>query len=64
MLLGTGLCGALTTYSTLAVESDLLVRGGHAALAAAYAIGSVVAGLVATITGIAVAAGHHRHAAG
>jgi CrcB protein len=54
--LGSGLLGAFTTYSTLAVESDLLVRGGHVGLAAAYAVGSVLAGLAAAAAGIAVAA--------
>jgi CrcB protein len=60
LLLGTGFCGALTTYSTLAVESDLLVRAHDAGLAGAYLGASVVAGLLATVTGIAAAAGHHR----
>lgn len=57
---GTGFCGAFTTYSTLAVEVDLLVRGGHDALAAGYLAASVAGGLVLTTTGIGLAAGHHR----
>ena len=60
LLLGTGFCGGLTTYSTFAVESDLLVRDGHGGLAAAYLAGTVVTGLVAAVLGIAVAAGRHR----
>ena len=60
LLAGTGFCGALTTYSTLAVESDLLVRGHHPGLAATYAVVSVVAGLVATGLGITLAALHGR----
>lgn len=36
LLVGTGFCGALTTYSTLAVETDLLARRGHVHLAVAY----------------------------
>lgn len=44
-LLGTGFCGALTTFSTLQIELIELVRHGHVALAAAYLASSVAAGL-------------------
>ncbi|WP_138732964.1 fluoride efflux transporter FluC [Modestobacter excelsi] len=57
---GTGFCGALTTYSTLAVEVDLLVHHDRWPVAVAYGAASVVAGLVAAGAGIAVAVGHHR----
>ena len=43
--LGTGVCGALTTFSTLQVEVIRLTHHGHAALAAAYLLVSLVAGL-------------------
>lgn len=55
LLLGTGLLGGYTTYSSLAVETDTLVRGDHVALGLTYAIGSVLAGLVAALAGVASA---------
>jgi CrcB protein len=45
-VLGTGLCGALTTFSTLQLEALELVHGGHEALGVAYALVSVGAGLL------------------
>jgi fluoride exporter len=57
---GTGFCGALTTYSTLAVEVDLLVDGDRWATAVAYGLVSVVAGLGTAAAGIAVAGRLHR----
>jgi len=52
LLVGTGFCGGLTTYSTLVVEADLLVRGHRFGLAATYAVVSLVAGLVVAGLGI------------
>ena len=54
LLLGTGFLGGYTTYSSLAVETDTLLRGDHVALGLTYAAGSVVAGLVAAHAGVAV----------
>ena len=48
----TGFLGAYTTYSTFAVETDLLIKNGHAALGASYAAASLVAGLLAVWLGI------------
>lgn len=47
----TGFLGAYTTYSTFAVETDLLVKDGHGAVAAAYVAGSLVAGCAAVWAG-------------
>jgi CrcB protein len=46
-LLGTGLCGGLTTFSTMQVETMKMLEHHHYALAAGYTATSVVAGLVA-----------------
>lgn len=44
-LVGTGLCGGLSTFSTLQLEVFDLARDGHAALAGAYLLVSVALGL-------------------
>jgi len=46
-LLGTGFCGAYTTFSTMQVEMLRLVEAGHVGLAVGYALASIVAGLTA-----------------
>jgi CrcB protein len=45
-LLGTGFCGALTTFSTFQVELVDLTRHGAAATALGYAAASLAVGLV------------------
>jgi CrcB protein len=46
-LLGTGLCGALTTFSTLQIELLQMLDHGEGGLAAGYAAASMAAGLLA-----------------
>ncbi|AFR51449.1 FluC/FEX family fluoride channel [Gordonia sp. KTR9] len=53
---GTGLLGTFTTYSALAVDTTELLRDQLTAAAVAYALGTVVAGVVAAVAGIAVGA--------
>jgi CrcB protein len=46
-LLGTGLCGGLTTFSTMQVETVTMIEHGQWAKAAAYTTISIVLGLLA-----------------
>jgi CrcB protein len=45
--LGTGLCGALTTFSTMQLELVRMLDHGRVGLAAGYAVASVLAGFLA-----------------
>ena len=51
----TGFLGAYTTFSTFAVEIDLLIKDGHLLTALVYAAASLSAGLAAVWAGTAVA---------
>ncbi|MFI5758230.1 fluoride efflux transporter CrcB [Streptomyces sp. NPDC051569] len=55
LFVGTGLCGALTTYSTFSYETLRLAEDGARFYAAANVVASVVAGLGAAFVGVAVA---------
>ncbi|MCM2427227.1 fluoride efflux transporter CrcB [Streptomyces sp. RKAG337] len=55
LLLGTGLCGALTTYSTFSFETLRLAEDGARFFAAANVVVSITAGLGAVYTGVALA---------
>jgi CrcB protein len=59
-LLGTGFCGALTTFSTFQVETIQLARHGSVPVAAGYATASIAAGLAAAVAAT-VAARRRRY---
>ncbi|MGP3635891.1 fluoride efflux transporter CrcB [Streptomyces sp. 24-1644] len=59
-LVGTGLCGALTTYSTFSYETLRLAEGGRVFLAAANVVGSLLVGLGAVFLGAELAGGFGR----
>ena len=51
-LVGTGFCGAFTTFSSIVVTVDELVAHGHPGVAVAYLAGSTAAGLAAAWLGL------------
>ncbi|WP_436524419.1 fluoride efflux transporter CrcB [Actinoplanes sp. HUAS TT8] len=54
-LIGTGFCGALTTYSTFSWETLTFARRGERAKAFAYVLVSLLAGLGAAALGAILA---------
>ncbi|MEA2828288.1 MAG: fluoride exporter [Actinomycetota bacterium] len=55
VVLGTGFCGAYTTFSAFTVDTVRLVEDGMAPAAAANALGTLVLGLAAAALGLGLA---------
>lgn len=60
LLLGTGFCGALTTFSTFQVETVRLAKDGYAGLAFGYGAASLAAGMTVAV-GATVMARRRRY---
>ena len=55
LLLGTGVCGGFTTFSTFSVETVNLLENERYFAACAYALGSVLAAITGAAIGLRIA---------
>lgn len=61
LLVGTGVLGGYTTYSTFAVGTDGLLLASQFELSAAYGLATVLVGAAASVAGVAAGAVWARH---
>lgn len=54
-LIGTGFCGALTTFSTFQIDTIKLAKDGHAGVALGYGAASLALGMACAIGGTLLA---------
>jgi len=55
LLLGTGVCGGFTTFSTFSLEAIVLIQEKRWLAVAGYATGSVVAAVLGAMAGLKLA---------
>lgn len=60
LLLGTGVLGGFTTYSTYALDTRLLLGEHHPALAVAFLLATLAGGFAASVLGLAAGRRWHR----
>lgn len=60
LLIGTGVLGGFTTYSTLATTAAQLLSAGRVEVSILYAVVTLVLGAAGTVAGIALGSALHR----